>query len=282
MDHDEEQNVSVSAVFYPTATLLPFPPDMVLVSFDRVFFYVHSVMLLQQSGNKFDNQLPVPIALGESVGVLAVRESSHVLNIVLHTIYGLACVQFHPSDDAISSALVGLHKYGIRFDAHLVPGTPLFALLAERTSAAPLFYYTLAGQYDLYALGALASGYLLATDAKEIPMENAERMGPVYLNRLLSLQMRRTQDLKEILRPPPRRHPATEGCDEESQASLEKAWMLTSAYLIWEGRPELTPTSVEVTFERTARSIQCEDCKTVFKERLTQALTDWAQSKRTI
>ncbi|EKM52050.1 uncharacterized protein PHACADRAFT_262504 [Phanerochaete carnosa HHB-10118-sp] len=214
--------------------------------------------------------------------MLLVREHSQVLNVILHTIYGRPCDQFSPTNDTLSAAIAALYTYGVPLAVHLAPGMPLFALLVARTPGAPLFIYTLAAQYDLYDLAAQASTFLLSLKLVDIGQECADRIGPVYLQRLISLQHARVEAMKEILREPPGEHPPTDHCDAETQAGMTRAWMLTAAYLIWEARPELTTTSMEVTFENVAGSIRCTACKTVFGERLARALNSWAQQRRTI
>jgi len=282
---DEAQSVTVSAAFYPTANILSVAPDAVMLSADRVFFYVHSEFLRHQSTNNFNHILPAILHHAESehqIALLPVHEHSHVLNVILHTVYGLSCIQFSPTNDVLSAAVAGLQTYGMQLDVHLAPETPLFALLAARTPSTPLFVYTLAAQYNLYELAAQASAFLLSLKVSAIDGECADRMGPIYLNRLLALQQGRVEALKEILRAPPSGHPLTDHCNAESQAGLARAWMLTAAYLIWEARPELTTTSMEVTFESVAGSIRCEACKAAFSERLAQALNSWALQTRTI
>ncbi|GJE91721.1 hypothetical protein PsYK624_078710 [Phanerochaete sordida] len=177
---------------------------------------------------------------------------------------------------------MSLRRYGVELAVHVAPGRPLFALLAARTPAAPLFIYTLAAEYDLYALAAHASGFLLGTSPAEIPQECADRMGAAYLHRLLALQVHRREAMREVLRALPRAHPVTRRCGAEAQQRLANAWLLTSGYLIWEGRPDLTTTSMSVTFEGVGASIQCEMCRACFFERIEQALTAWAGLARTI
>lgn len=208
-----------------------------MVSSDQVFFYVHYDLLQERSANNFGARLSTAVPTGALRAVVPVREASPVVNVILHTLYGLPCGHFRPTDDVLDGALAGLEAYGVRADALAAPGTPLFALLAARARAAPLFVYTLAAQHGLRALAAYASAFLLATRPDEIPAAAAARMGPVYLHRLLALQLRRVEALKGILLAPPRTHPATAGCDEAAQAAVARAWTLTAGYFVWERRP---------------------------------------------
>ncbi|EKM53785.1 uncharacterized protein PHACADRAFT_260304 [Phanerochaete carnosa HHB-10118-sp] len=269
-----------------------------MLSLDFVFFYVHSGLLIRRSENNFNYLLP-GMRQGDSEHqpqVLLVGEHSQVLNVILHTVYGLPCGHFNPTNDMLGAAVAGLHAYGVQPNVHPALGTPLFALLAARTPRAPLFIYTLAAQFNFYDLAEHASGFLLGITPPSISEECAQRMGPVYLHRLLGLQTRRVEAMKKILRRPPSRHPPMDCCSAESQAGLARAWMLAAAYLIWEARPgkskprysacvmltfmtELTTTSMEVTFDNVATSIQCDGCKAVYRERLAQALSSWDLQK---
>lgn len=225
-------------MFHPDANLLPV--DTVLQSSDSVFFYVNSELLIQESANNFNLLFPVARGYGEAqqhLQKLDVSEHSHVLNVILHTIYGLPSDHFSPTNDVLSAAVTGLHTYGVRLDVHLAPGTPLHALLVERIASAPLFYYTLAAEHDLYDIASRASRFLLGLNPTTIPDECVDRMGAIYLNRLLGLQSRRVEAMKKILFAPPSEHLPVDGCSSEAQAGLARAWKLTAAYLIWEARP---------------------------------------------
>lgn len=99
---------------------------------------------------------------------------------------------------------------------------------------APLEFYALAAQHDLHPLAARTSTHLLGCKATDIPLETAERIGPVYLSKLFALQETRQAALKTVLRAPPLPHLPTPTC---SATALGRAWELVSAYLIWQMRP---------------------------------------------
>ncbi|GJE89961.1 hypothetical protein PsYK624_060760 [Phanerochaete sordida] len=285
---DEEQVVAVSNVFHPSANLLPGRADTVLLSSDHVFFYVASSVLRQHSTNSFSHPLPDATLGGDSADdghltMIAMREDRHTVNVMVHTLYGLPCTQFEPCLDALAGACAGLHARGVPLAAHIAPGTPLFAHLVARVPSAPLFVYTLAGEHDLYALAQQAAPHLLSTKLDAIPDACTARMGPLYLHRLLALQMRRVAALRAVLAAPPLPHPQPVlGCDSDAQERVANAWLLTSGHLIWDARPELTPTSMDVTFTNVGRSIRCYYCKRAYTDRLTKALNDWEQVPRTI
>lgn len=250
-DTTNRSNVSASATFYPNANVMALPADAVLVSSDGVFFYVNSVLLLSSSDNAFASTPSMSgcTSTEDNPLVLPVSEHSHVLNVILLTIYGMSAAAFQPSVDTLSSAVDGLVKYGIPLQTYVASGTPLFVLLLACALRSPLDIYTLAAQYDLNSLAVETSPFLLAHSVQNISAEYAKRMGPVYLKRLLALQDHRQDVLKQILKAPPRGHPETLDCKAEDQAGLSQAWELTAAYLIWEQRPGMYVYTQRDTFD---------------------------------
>lgn len=233
------ETLTVSMAFHPDSNFLPHRPNAVLVSCDSVIFYAHIDVLSTVSGNFFGSLLSVDLAgyTEHRPLILTTTEHSHVLNVILHTIYNMSSATFEPSMATLISAVACLVKYGIPLQVYIAPGTPLYALLVAHAPHSPLDVYALAGQCDLYDLAVQASPFLLAYRPTMISEEYAERMGPIYYRRLVSLQTSRVEALKEILRDPPRGHPETANCDAGNQAGLGRAWELTAAYLIWERRP---------------------------------------------
>lgn len=229
----------ISAVFHPHLNLLPHRPNAAFVSCDSVIFYAHLDVLSTASCNFFGSLLPVELAgyTEQRPLILTITEHSHVLNVMLHTIYNMSSATFEPSMATLISAVACLVKYGIPLQVYIAPGTPLYALLLAHAPQSPLDVYALAGQCDLYDLAVQASPFLLAYRPTMISEEYAERMGPIYYRRLMSLQTSRVEALKEILRDPPGGHPENANCDASNQAGLSRAWELTAAYLIWERRP---------------------------------------------
>ena len=237
----EPADIAVSSRFYPGSLTGPGPQDLVLVSSDRVFFYVHSTALLASSSNFFasivhPSHLSPPLEHAQHA-VVVVRELSPVLNIILHAIYNLSCAQYSPSNGELIAAVDALPRYGISVQMHLAPETALFQVLTSRVHTDALTIYALAGHHNLYELASRASTHLLGIDIRSVPLEIADRMGAVYVNRLIALHAVRHEALKKILAGSPASHPFTDTCDEESQASLARAWRLATAYLIWEMRP---------------------------------------------
>lgn len=230
----------MSSTFYPGNHCGPprTVEDLVFVSSDRVSFCLHSEVVLAASSNAFDNLVdPLQVSAARAKAdhhVVAIPETASVLNIILHAIYGLSCQQFDPTNDDLFAAVDAFQRYGISAQTHAAPSTALFQDLFSRVPTAPLDFYVLAARHDLYPLAAHTSTHLLGCKATDIPLETAERMGPVYLSKLLALQEKRQEALKTLLRTPPLAHPPMPNC---TGVALGRAWELASAYLVWEMRP---------------------------------------------
>ena len=236
---DENELVSVSTTFFPGAQNHALPPDLVLLSSDSVFFYVHIHVLLAASDNNFNSMLPPsPSAKSGPMGpVVLVPDPSIILNIVLHAIYDMSCSHYSPSFESLAAALNAMTTYGVSLRTHVAPATPLHTLLLSLAPIYPLELYALAALYDLYDLAVPTSAHLLSFSLASLTDEMAERIGPKYLKRLFFLHFGRADALKRLLLPPPHAHPPTPTCDYSEQKKLTRAWALASAYLAWDARP---------------------------------------------
>lgn len=236
---DENALVSVSTTFFPGAQNHALPPDLVLLSSDSVFFYVHNHVLLAASDNNFNSLLPPSQKekSGPMGHVVLVPESSTVLNVVLHAVYDSSCSHYSPSFESLAAALNSMTTYGISLRTHVAATTPLYTLLLSLAPIYPLELYALAATYDLYDLAVPTSAYLLSFSLASLTDEMAERIGPKYLKRLFFLHFGRADALKRLLLPPPHPHPPTTACDYSEQKKLTRAWALASAYLAWDARP---------------------------------------------
>lgn len=222
--------VSVSTTFYPTAQL---DSDVILLSSDSVFFYVHSHILLKHSDNAFHSLLLSP----SHDSIVDIQDSSAVLNIILHTIYELSCSHYSPSPSTLINAVTRLPYYGIHPKFYITPSSPLYALLLSYAPLYPIDLYALAASFDLYDLAVSISPHLLSFPLSSLTDDMVENMGPVYLKRLFFLHFGRIDALKRVLLPPPLPHPPTESCDFGDQKKVTRAWALASAYLAWDARP---------------------------------------------
>jgi hypothetical protein len=240
-DDSREGNtlVSVSTTFYPGAPHDSHPADLVLLSNDSVFFYVHTNRILKASQNGFNNMIPPPTHEDQDqLGpILPVPESSVVLNIMLHTIYNMSCAHYAPSFYALESAVTALKTYGVPLHDWIADSTHLHTLLMSRAPLCPLELYALAASNNLYDLAVSTSSHLLSLTLASLTDEMAERIGPVYLKRLFFLHFGRADALKRLLLSPPHPHAPTQWCDFTEQKKLTRAWALASAYLAWDARP---------------------------------------------
>jgi hypothetical protein len=194
--------------------------------------------LLESSENSFNSLLPsIRERSDDTFGhIIAVPESSVVLNVILHAIYNLSCAKYDPPFDAIAAAISALKAYGIPLHARLSPGSPIFSLLMSHAPVVPLELYTLAASYDLFDLAAIASQYLHSLSLASLTDDMAIRMGAVYLKRLFFMHYGRVEALKRILLAPPLSHSPTPQCDFTDQKGLTRAWALASASLAWDAR----------------------------------------------
>lgn len=292
--------MSVSTTFYPSANLLSSNADLVFVSSDSVFFYVHMSQILRESSNSFKSLVPDPHSLSaedkSGVGpIVPLSDPSPVLNIVLHTIYNMSFVHYSPANSTLVSAVDALHKYGISLRVHLTPSTLLYQYLLAQAPSSPFEFYATAGHYDLYELAAAVSPYTLAVPLSDLSDELVDRMGSIYLKRIFFLHLGRVDALKRLLLPPPEGHSPSSDCDYVEQKKLTRAWALASAYLAWDVRPgkqaflspmqslteyaDLSTTAIELALLPLGDHISCEACKHAFRERVKQLLIEWALVK---
>jgi hypothetical protein len=231
--------ISVSTTFFPGAELDVLPTDLIIISSDSVFFYVHTHKLLAASTNGFDSHLPLKeLDRPEGAGnILPLHIDSVVLNILLHTIYNMSAVHYAPTPEAVIVAVESLEKYGLSVRTYLAPASPLSTLFLGTAPQVPIEFYALAGAYDLNHLAIPISSFLLSYSLASLTDDLAVKMGPLYLKRLFFLHLGRIEALKRLLLPPPQPHGPNANCDFTEQKKLSRAWALASAYLAWDVRP---------------------------------------------
>jgi hypothetical protein len=241
--HDEDTLVSVSTTFFPGAQIHSLPPDLVLLSSDSVFFYVHAHVLHANSENDFGGLLPPSskAPTGQLGPVVVVTESSTIINIILHALYDMSCSHYSPSLESLTTALSVLTTYGLAVKRYAGSSTPLHSLLLSHAPLYPLELYALAASYDLYDLAVSTSPHLLSFSLASLTDEMADSIGARYLKRLFFLHFGRADALKRLLLPPPHPHAPTNDCDFTEQKRLTRAWALASAYLAWDARPGTFP-----------------------------------------
>ncbi|KAI0723118.1 hypothetical protein C8Q76DRAFT_794091 [Earliella scabrosa] len=278
--------VSVSTTFHPGANLLPIPSDLILLSSDGVFFYVHTTQVLSVSNNQFNGLVPPKPAKtkvrDDLEPVLSLPESASVLNIVLHVVYDLSCAHYHPGLETLILAVDAMATYGLSPRQHIAPSTPLYSLILNQAPMQPIVIYALAAAHDLYELAVPVSSHLLSFALHTLTDEIATRIGPVYMKRLFFLHLGRLDALKRLLLPPPHPHPPTTSCDFTEQKKLTRAWALASAYLAWDARPDLSTSAMESALCPLADHLSCEVCKKSLADRVKQLIVQWSVVKRSI
>ncbi|KAF5364233.1 hypothetical protein D9756_000679 [Leucocoprinus leucothites] len=275
--------VSISTTFYPGAQINEHPPDVVLLSSDSVFFYVHASVLLTSSSNQFNNLLPSNPAPSEGQdAMLSVPEHSTVLNVLLHIMYDMSCAHYSPPFPTFVTAVNRLPTYGVTPKLAIVPGTPIYASLLSHAPLFPLELYALSASFDLYDLAVATSSHLLSFPLASLTDEMAEHIGPVYLKRLFFLHFGRSDALKRVLLPPPHPHAPTPWCDFNEQKKLTRAWALASAYLAWDARPDLSTSTMESALRPLAEHLTCDQCQLALRDRIKNLVVQWSVVKRTI
>jgi len=283
-DDSEGTLVSVSTMFFPAAQHPPQTSNVVLLSQDSVYFYVHSDVLLDKSTNSFRAMLPVSSSESDDgePPILNVPEPSPVLNIILHAIYDIPCAHDSPPFNVVVNAVDSMPTYGIDPKSTIVPSTPLFTLLLSQAPLFPIELFALAAHYDIFDLAVAASSHLLAFPPSRLSDQVVDRMGALYLKRLFFLHSGRVEAFKRVLGPPPHLHPPTPSCDFHLQKGLTRAWALATAPLAWDARPDMSPTSLESALKPLAEHLGCDSCKAGLDDRIKDLIVQWSNVKRTI
>ncbi|KLO19879.1 hypothetical protein SCHPADRAFT_898449 [Schizopora paradoxa] len=268
--------------------------DLVLSAEDSVTFQVHRARLLAASTNGFNAKLPT-LKLEESdvkvephveTLILDVPYSSAVVNILLHAVYkedGLLRVEI-PSLTDIYFTICALKEYGIPCNASFSDTSLLFGVMAAHCQTSPLAaleVYALAAAHapDLHHIAVYSSRFLLPLEFARITDEIAVAMGSVYLFRLSQLLVRRTQQFKRLLLPPPQLHEPSSHCDTRV---LREAWTLMTAFLMWYAAPEVKDAVIDDLKDTIIDRIQCKRCREMLEQRLDTLKRAWALVKCTI
>ncbi|KAL1942504.1 hypothetical protein VTO73DRAFT_6106 [Trametes versicolor] len=284
MDHQED-DATISSVFQPSLRIDNLLPDVILVSSNNVYFYAHRHRIINASFNLFCGLFLFDSASFSHgfLPTLHLTESGDVINVVLHTMYGLSCTHFHPALDTVEAALEAMIKYGLSMEIHAAPRyRPLHQLLLSRAPYHPIETYALAGKYELEELAVTVSGHLLSYDLSRVTDALATKMGPVYLKRLFLLHQTRMHALKQILLTPPAAHPTTPSCSPAERGQLTRAWALASAQIVWDATPSLSPNSLRAMLEPMRDKLECETCRLVLQQRIQEVVNAWSLVTPTI
>ncbi|KAI0778501.1 hypothetical protein BD413DRAFT_609104 [Trametes elegans] len=279
---DHPGSISVSTAFHPSLTVDDCLPDLILVSSDGVHFYVHSRRILAASSNNLGGLFPSDHNRDVLGPPTITVQSSDVLNVALHAMYGFSCLHYFPTLEVVDAALLALIQYGVAFHPPAAPSQPLYQLLVSYAPYRPLDAYALAAQHALEEAAVAISSHLLAFDLASIPDEAAQKMGPLYLKRLFILHQSRIRALRNILFKPPQGHLPAPGCTQETAQQLMRAWALAAAQLVWDVLPSVSTGAIRALFDPLATKLDCALCAVALRRRVQEVEFEWSAVKRTI
>uniref|UniRef100_A0A8H7XPF2 Uncharacterized protein n=1 Tax=Psilocybe cubensis TaxID=181762 RepID=A0A8H7XPF2_PSICU len=227
--------ISISTSFPPNTDPAP---NTIFASNDNVYFYTIYQNILKALPDAFRPCLIAPLSDPYyRTTVIVLNLPSGELNIILHALYKTSPADNAPSFEMLVRAIDRMPSYGLSAEHLITPHTPLYQLLLAHAPLYPLDSYALAAHHHLAPLASTVSSHLLSHDMSTVSDEMAERIGPVYLKRLLLLHSGRFTALKDILLHAPEPHPETDTCSFEEQRKVTRAWALVSAYLVWDAKP---------------------------------------------
>ncbi|KAL1717658.1 hypothetical protein EV715DRAFT_291966 [Schizophyllum commune] len=277
-----EPRVVSTAFNAQTTPNLDYPADLQLVSTDDVYFYVSTAVLDASSFNRFTEALTGPTVICRGFPSKRVPERAEVLNILLHTAYGVSPSAFAPSLTTLTEAVERLPMYGLNPKTHVAPGGPIFELIRAQAALSPLHVYTVAAAHDLFPLAQMVSPHLLSYPLSSITDAQAYVMGAVYLKHLFLLHRRRVDALRDLLAQPPQFHPATGACDYGVQRGLARAWSAAAATVLAGGRPDTSVGAIEDAFKELKISLTCVECRKGLEARVRRAVVEWTMTSTSI
>ncbi|KAI0342628.1 hypothetical protein BDW22DRAFT_1484227 [Trametopsis cervina] len=276
----------VSSAFHLDANLDSTLPDVIIASADNVLFAVHCHRLQEASANNFAGFLSVTGVepTSENPLTFVVTDPQDVLNVVLHTLYGLSCGAYNPSLDCLAASIQALKTYGlIPLQRYLSRNaSPLYSTVLNQGLAHPIETFALAASHGLEDLAVAASSYTLSAKLDHIPPHLAEQMGVHYLHRLYRLQSARMEGLKRLLDKSVYPHVATPWCSPEQRQNVSRAVQLAATQVYYTATPATTRAGIESIMHGLANSIQCPDCKQVVETHVKEIADAWILLDRTI
>lgn len=267
----------VSRTFLPQNKLLDSDPDLILRSSDKIHFFVHSSLLRSEAVTFITSS-----ETEEGLPIFGVEDHSNVLNVILHTVYGMSCAQFNHDFSEIARAVDCLPSYGVQPGEIITPSHALYDLIISLSPLYPLDAYTLAAHHGMEVLAVTCSSRLLSLSLDSLSDEAAASIGPIYLKRLLLLQHQRRQALCEMLTRQIRPHPRTPGCDYSRQQSVSRAWTLAAATFVLDPLADTSNQQLQSTFGTLMPLIECDDCRRLVEKKLKDIITTWSTIKTTI
>lgn len=208
-------------------------PDVVLSSLDHIIFHVHLSVLTKSSTCLF-----TPHAVIQTDGKPnAISESAEVLNVILHALYCMPCVQFSPSLLVLERALERMElAHEMDIHSYTLSLTSLHTALFMHAHLDPVKLYAMAGHFGMENLATAVSPHLLSIDLYSLTDADFERMGPIYTNRLLILQVNRRKALKTILTSFSSGDEHAPQCSIHGQENIQSAWAKSASVFAWDAK----------------------------------------------
>ena len=251
-------SISMSSTFFAGAGHDPCPTDVILVTTDNVYFYVHSSRLLQHSNNSFGG------LLADLSTPLSIAETSEVANLAFHALYGVDPSSYVPDLSLLLRAFNMLNLYGIEPSSVLFPNGPFYSAVVDLGTKFPLQTYSLAAKFGLEVLAMEVSKHLLTIPLHAITDDIAQAMGATYLRRLVFLHLGRIERLKELMMQLPTAHELSTDCSENDQKRLQQEWRALALALSWGADPAMTSSQLyQSFFPLTQKKNLCPKCVAV-------------------
>ncbi|KAI0758436.1 hypothetical protein BC629DRAFT_1117136 [Irpex lacteus] len=275
--------IQVSNTFNLHANLDILPPNVILVSLDKIFFTVHYHRLLALSLNDFGGLLQTKTEpTKDDPLTLMLPEVSDILNILLHCIYDISCDTYHPTFECLAASLPILTKYGLLLQHHVARGKPLFNTLLNHGPIRPLETYTLAASHALEDLAVAASSYTLHIKVYNLAQPIADTIGTVYLQRLHHLHNTRMDGLRALLNEKIFPHVAKPYCSVEQRQVVSRAYHLAGAQVFYDATPAISRPGIEIIMSDLIAAVTCPDCKESLVAHVENLIAKWMLFKRTI
>lgn len=231
----DDYEVSISTSFHPGSRP---SPDTILLSTDGVLFYVHCSTVMSACPEIFKDYISSPLTSAEYRATpITLDTTASQLNIILHLLHNISPAANSPDFDTVVASINHMPKYGMSPQLFIRQTTPFFEFLLSHAPLRPLDLYALGAFHSIDDLCISASSYLLSYNLANITDQMAERMGAVYLKKLMLLHLERSRALRNIILQTLHPHAATRECSFEDQRKLTRAWALVGAYLVWDGKP---------------------------------------------
>ncbi|KAI0812493.1 hypothetical protein BC629DRAFT_1589253 [Irpex lacteus] len=219
-------------------------------SSDRVYFAVHGRKVSYSSTRAFDGLLPLDVHRSPAQPTrLILEERADVVNVLLHSAYGLSADVYAPSFQVLCDTVEALRKYGLM---------PL-----------PRYIYP-----EPRGLAVAVSSKTLHLTVYDMPMAMAERMGTQYLGRLHRLHNERMEEMKRFFNTNPPLHAERPSCSKKAQEDIRMDFMLAC--------PEICIERILSPAGSVVDAAGCRECKNILKDEYDQVLRSWSQLQTSI